>query len=84
MYYKYLLLLDTFQQLSYSTNRYSQGSNLMPVTNTYPTLNKYRITLELDVLDDFNPRQINWEKVLDIGEDECVVSYTEELDIVDW
>ena len=53
----------------------------MPVTNTYPTLNKYRITLELDVRDDFNPRQINWEKVLDIGEDEAVVSYTEELDI---
>ena len=51
----------------------------MPVTNTYPTLNKYRITLELDVLDDFNPRQINWEKVLAIGADECVVSYTEEL-----
>jgi hypothetical protein len=51
----------------------------MPVTNNYCTLNKYRITLELDVLDDFNPRQINWEKVLDIGADECVVSYTEEL-----
>ena len=51
----------------------------MPVTITYPTLNKYRITLELDVLVDFNPRQINWEKVLDIGADECVVSYTEEL-----
>ena len=79
MYYKYLTLLDTFPQLCYSTNRYSQGSNPMPVTNTYPTINKYRITLELDVLDDFNPRQINWEKVLDIGEDECVVSYTEEL-----
>ena len=56
----------------------------MSVSYTYPTLNKYRITLELDVLDDFNPRQINWEKVLDIGEDEHVESYTEELDIVDW
>ena len=55
----------------------------MPVTNNYCTLNKYRITLELDVLDDFNPRQINWEKVLDIGADECVVSYTEELGFVD-
>ena len=53
----------------------------MTVTNYYPTLNKYRITLELDVLDDFNPRQINWEKVLDIGCDESVVSYTEELNI---
>ena len=47
--------------------------------NCTPT--KYRITLELDVLDDFNPRQINWEKVLDIAEDETIVSYTEELDI---
>ena len=53
----------------------------MPVSYYNPTLNKYRITLELDVLDDFNPRQINWEKVLDIGVDESVVSYTEELDI---
>ena len=51
----------------------------MPVSYYNSTLNKYRITLELDVLDDFNPRQINWEKVLDIGADECVVSYTEEL-----
>ena len=57
----------------------------MPVTNYYPTLNKYRITLELDVLDDFNPRQINWEKVFDLSEDETVVSYIEELDNdVDW
>ena len=53
----------------------------MPVSYYNPTLNKYRITLELDVLDDFNPRQINWEKVLDIGADEAGVSYTEELDI---
>ena len=56
----------------------------MSVSYTYPTLNKYRITLELDVLDDFNPRQIDWDKVLDIGADESVVSYTEDLDIVDW
>ena len=53
----------------------------MPVSYYNPTLNKYRITLELDVLDDFNPHQINWEKVLDIGADESVVSYTEELNI---
>ena len=51
----------------------------MSVSNYYGQKSKYRITLELDVLDDFNPRQINWEKVLDIGADECVVSYTEEL-----
>ena len=55
----------------------------MTVSYYNATLNKYRITLELDVLDDFNPRQINWEKVLDIGADESVISYTEELDISD-
>ena len=55
----------------------------MPVSYYNSTLNKYSITLELDVLDYFNPRQINWDKVLDIGENESVVSYTEELDISD-
>ena len=55
----------------------------MAVSYYNQTKNRYRITLELDVLDDFNPRQIDWNKVLDIGEDESVVSYTEELDISD-
>ena len=53
----------------------------MPVTYYNRTPTKYRITLELDVLDDFNPRQINWEKVFELQEDESVVSYIEELDI---
>ena len=52
----------------------------MPVTNTYCSATKYRITLELDVVDDFNPRQINWEKVFELQENEAVVSYIEELD----
>ena len=42
---------------------------------------KYRITLELDVIDDFNPRDINWDKVFDLGGNESVESYIEELDI---
>ena len=57
----------------------------MPVTNAYCNATKYRITLELDTLDDFNPRQINWEKVFELQEDESVVSYIEELDnAVEW
>jgi len=57
----------------------------MPVTYYNCTPTKYRITLELDVLDDFNPRQINWEKVFDLSEDESVVSYIEELNNeVEW
>ena len=53
----------------------------MPVTNPYCSNTKYRITLELDVIDDFNPRQIDWAKMFELSEDESVVSYIEELDI---
>ena len=51
----------------------------MPVTNTYCSNTKYRITLELDVIDDFNPHQIDWRKVLDLQDNECVESVTEDL-----
>ncbi len=51
----------------------------MPVTNNNWTKTKYRITLELEVFDDFNPRQIAWDKVLDIGDNERVVSYIEDV-----
>ena len=45
----------------------------------YAQKNKYRITLELDVLEDFNPRDINWEKLFDLGGDESVDAYIEDL-----
>ena len=53
----------------------------MTVSNYYGTKNKYRITLELDVLDDFNPRQIDWGKVLQINEDESIDCYIEDIDL---
>ena len=53
----------------------------MSVSNIYGQKSKYRITLELDVLDDFNPHQIDWRKVLQLEDNETVESYTEELDI---
>ena len=51
----------------------------MTVTNNNWKKSKYRITLELEVFDDFNPRQIAWDKVLDMGDNESVVSYIEDL-----
>ena len=57
----------------------------MPVSIYNRTQSRYRITLELDVESDFNPRDINWEKVFDLGGNESVESYIEELTIpVDW
>ena len=40
---------------------------------------RYRITLELDVLGDFNPRDIDWEKLFDLGGDEKCQAYIEDL-----
>ena len=57
----------------------------MSVTNIYGQKSKYRITLELDVLDDFNPHQIDWRKVLQLEGDESVESVIENLSIpVSW
>ena len=55
----------------------------MPVSYYNAQKNRYRITLELDVHDDFNPRDINWDKMFQINEDETVEAYIEELDIPD-
>ena len=51
----------------------------MAVTYYNRTEQKYRITLELDVVDDFNPYQIDWRKVLDLQDNESVESVTEDL-----
>jgi hypothetical protein len=44
---------------------------------------KYRITLELEVFEDMNPHQINWNKVLDLEPAERVKSYVEDLNAPD-
>mgnify|MGYP001256108798 FL=1 len=57
----------------------------MTVSNYYGQKSKYRITLELDVLDDFNPRQIEWEKLFELQDNETVESVIEDLqDPVSW
>ena len=43
--------------------------------------NKYRITLELNVNEDFNPHQIDWSKLFDLGHNEYVKSYVEDLNV---
>tara|TARA_X000000368_G_scaffold203872_1_gene160905 strand:+ start:1116 stop:1289 length:174 start_codon:yes stop_codon:yes gene_type:complete len=57
----------------------------MSVSNIYGQKSKYRITLEIDALDDFNPRQIDWRKVLDMQDNETVESVIEDLNVpVSW
>ena len=44
---------------------------------------RVRVTLDLDVYEDFHPHQINWAKVFELEGDETVEAYVEDLDI-DW
>ena len=55
----------------------------MPVSYNFGQKAKYRITLELDVMDDFNPHQIDWEKVLDVQGREKISAYVEDLSTPD-
>ena len=54
----------------------------MPVTYL-PQKARYRITLELDVMEDFSPHNIDWEKVLDIQGSESVDAYVGDLSVPD-
>ncbi|MGA1048827.1 MAG: hypothetical protein ACO3UU_12535 [Minisyncoccia bacterium] len=41
--------------------------------------NKYRITLEVNAMSDFNPHQIDWNKLFELEDNESVESYVEDL-----
>ena len=51
----------------------------MTVSYYNRTQQRYRITLDIEALSDFNPSQINWDKVLELQDNECVESYIEDL-----
>jgi len=51
----------------------------MSVLYNQQTKSKYRITLELETLDDFNPRDINWHKVFQLQDNESVESVIEDM-----
>ena len=43
---------------------------------------RYRITLELETLEDFDPHQINWENLFELeGSERVIDSYVEDLSI---
>ena len=44
---------------------------------------RYRITLDLNVLGDFNPHEIDWQKLLDIQGTESLDTYVEDLSTPD-
>ena len=51
----------------------------MSVLYSQAAKSKYRITLDVEVLSDFNPKQIDWGKVLEIQDNESIESYIEDM-----
>ena len=52
----------------------------MPISYVYDqTQSKYRVTLELDVQEDFNPHNIDWSKTLYVLPNEKLKVYVEDL-----
>ena len=49
----------------------------------YAQKQKVRITLELEVFEDFDAHNIQWDRLLDIQGNESVSSYVEELSVPD-
>tara|TARA_B100001250_G_scaffold379552_1_gene370317 strand:- start:227 stop:469 length:243 start_codon:yes stop_codon:yes gene_type:complete len=60
-----------------------QENFLMPVSYANATKSKYRVTLDLEVQEDFNPHNIDWEKVLNVQGNEKINSYVEDLSTPD-
>jgi|TARA_B100001059_G_scaffold185887_1_gene187709 hypothetical protein len=53
----------------------------MSVSYSVAQKGKYRITLELDVMEDFNPHQIRWEDLFELEGNESVNAYVEDLQV---
>ena len=51
----------------------------MSVLYNQSVKSKYRITLELETLSDFNPHDISWEKVFQLQDNECCKSVIEDI-----
>ncbi len=49
----------------------------------YAQKQKVRITLELEVFEDFDAHNIQWDKVLDIQGNESITAYVEDLSTPD-
>ena len=51
----------------------------MSVLYSQGTKSKYRITLELETLSDFNPHDISWTKVFQLEDNESCKSIIEDM-----
>ena len=79
---KYNLDLDTNLRASYNTSIHIR-SVLMSVAYQQAQKQRYRITLDLSVFGDFDPHQIDWEKLFKLEPAEKCEAYVEDLNAPD-
>ena len=54
----------------------------MSVVYSHAQKQRYRITLDLEVMEDFDPHQISWEDLFELeGSERLIDSYVEDLSV---
>ena len=71
--------IDNISQAFY-TSQVSPTESIMSVLYSQAQKQRYRITLDLEVMEDFDPHQINWEELFELeGNERVIDSYVEDL-----
>ena len=71
--------IDNISQTFY-TSQVSPTESIMSVLYSQAQKQRYRITLDIVVMDDFDPHQINWEELFEMeGTERVIDSYVEDL-----
>ena len=80
LFYKYACVDWQYLSGSLYSVSITNGSSVMSVAFSQAQKQRYRITLDLEVMEDFNPHQIDWEGLFQLeGSERVVDSYVEDL-----
>jgi hypothetical protein len=72
--------IDNITQAFYTSKVITTGTPLMSVAISQAQKQRYRITLDIEVLEDFNPHNIDWETLFEMeGNEQVIDSYVEDL-----
>ena len=72
--------IDNNSPLVYNSSVTLTRTLLMSVIYSQAQKQRYRITLDIEVMEDFDPHQINWEELFKLeGSERVIDSYVEDL-----
>ena len=58
--------IDNISQAFYTSKVITTGTPLMSVAISQAQKQRYRITLDIEVMEDFDPHQIDWENLFEL------------------